>query len=138
MEPAAVLIGTFQIHDLVAGLARKLGPLIEHGKVGDARIKPDIEHVGDFFIALGILAKQGRGMPASEEVAARWMKQAAAAGNLPGEVEYAIMLFNGTGVEKDETAAANLFLRAAWQGNPIAPRVGKKRKSGNRQKAQAA
>ncbi len=30
------------------------------------------------------------------------------------------MLFNGTGVEKDEAAAASLFRRAAWQGNPIA------------------
>jgi len=76
--------------------------------------------IGDALYALGILAKQGRGMPASEEVAARWMKQASVAGNVPGEVEYAIMLFNGTGVDKDETAAANLFLRAAWQGNPIA------------------
>ncbi len=76
--------------------------------------------IGDAMYALGILAKQGRGMQASEEAAARWMKQAAAAGNVPGEVEYAIMLFNGTGVDKDETAAANLFLRAAWQGNPIA------------------
>ncbi|MBN9452412.1 MAG: sel1 repeat family protein [Bosea sp.] len=76
--------------------------------------------VGDAMYALGVLAKQGRGMPASEEVAARWMKQASAAGNVPGEVEYAIMLFNGTGVEKDEAAAASLFRRAAWQGNPIA------------------
>lgn len=76
--------------------------------------------VGDAMYALGVLAKQGRGMPANEEVAARWMKQASAAGNVPGEVEYAIMLFNGTGVEKNETAAASLFRRAAWQGNPIA------------------
>jgi TPR repeat protein len=76
--------------------------------------------VSDAMYSLGVLAKQGRGMPASEEVAARWMKQAAEAGNVPGEVEYAIMLFNGTGVEKSETAAASLFRRAAWQGNPIA------------------
>ncbi len=76
--------------------------------------------IGDAMHALGVLAKQGRGMPESEEVAARWMKQAAAAGNVPGEVEYAIMLFNGTGVEKDEAAAASLFRRAAWEGNPIA------------------
>ena len=76
--------------------------------------------VGDAMYALGVLAKQGRGMPESEEVAARWMKQAAAAGNIAGEVEYAIMLFNGTGVEKNEAAAASLFRRAAWQGNPIA------------------
>ena len=76
--------------------------------------------VGDAMHALGILAKQGRGMPASEEVSARWMKQAAAAGNLPGTVEYAILLFNGIGVAKDEAAAAKLFRRAAAQGNAVA------------------
>lgn len=76
--------------------------------------------VGDAMHALGILAKQGRGMPASEEVAARWMKQAAATGHVPGMVEYAIMLFNGIGVDKDEAGAAKLFRRAAAQGNPIA------------------
>jgi len=77
-------------------------------------------NVADAMHALGVLAKQGRGMPASEEVAARWMKQAAAAGNIPGMVEYAIMRFNGIGVDKDEAAAAKLFQRAAAQGNPIA------------------
>lgn len=76
--------------------------------------------IGDAMQALGVLAKQGRGLPQSDEVAAGWMKKAAAAGNVPAEVEYAIMLFNGTGVAKDEAAAAKLFLRAAWQGNPIA------------------
>ena len=76
--------------------------------------------VADAMHALGVLAKQGRGMPASEETAARWMKQAAAAGNVPGMVEYAIMLFNGTGVAKDEARAAKLFQRAAALGNPIA------------------
>lgn len=76
--------------------------------------------VGDAMYALGVLAKQGRGMPASAEAAARWMKHASEAGNVPGEVEYAIMLFNGTGVAKDEAAAASLFRRAAWEGNPIA------------------
>jgi TPR repeat protein len=30
------------------------------------------------------------------------------------------MLFNGTGVEKDETAAAKLFLKAAMSNNPVA------------------
>lgn len=77
-------------------------------------------NVADAMHALGVLAKQGRGMPASEETAARWMKQAAAAGNVPGMVEYAIMLFNGIGVNKDEAHAAKLFQRAAVLGNPIA------------------
>jgi TPR repeat protein len=76
--------------------------------------------IGEALHALGILAKQGRGMPQSDATAAGWMARAAAAGHLPGEVEYAIMLFNGTGVAKDEAAAARLFLRAAGKGNPIA------------------
>lgn len=77
-------------------------------------------NVSDAMYALGVLAKQGRGMPANEETAAHWMKRAAAAGNVPGMVEYAIMLFNGTGVSKDEARAAKLFQRAAAGGNPIA------------------
>jgi hypothetical protein len=77
-------------------------------------------NIGDALHALGILAKQGRGLPQSDTVAARWMARAAETGHAAGEVEYAIMLFNGAGVDKDEDAAARLFLRAAGQGNPIA------------------
>jgi TPR repeat protein len=77
-------------------------------------------NIGDAMHALGILAKQGRGMPESDTVAAQWMAKASATGHIGGEVEYAILLFNGTGVAKDEVAAAKLFLRAANKGNPIA------------------
>jgi TPR repeat protein len=35
-------------------------------------------------------------------------------------VEYAIMLFNGEGIERDETAAAHLMLKAAARNNPVA------------------
>jgi len=35
-------------------------------------------------------------------------------------VEYAIALFNGTGVAKDEDAAVKLLWRASRQGSPIA------------------
>jgi uncharacterized protein len=45
---------------------------------------------------------------------------AALAENPDAEVEYAIALFNGTGVAKDETRAVALFRRAALRGNPIA------------------
>ena len=76
--------------------------------------------IAEAMYALGILAQQGRALPKSDEVAARWMKQAAEAGNVPAEVEYAIMLFNGAGVAKNEKAAATLFQRAAVQGNAIA------------------
>ena len=35
-------------------------------------------------------------------------------------MEYAIALYNGTGVAKDETRAITLFRRAALRGSPIA------------------
>lgn len=76
--------------------------------------------IADAMHALGTLAKQGRGMLESDTVAAEWMAKAAAARHLGGEVEYAIMLFNGSGVARNEAAAASLFLRAASKGNPIA------------------
>ncbi|MGD1038179.1 MAG: tetratricopeptide repeat protein, partial [Roseiarcus sp.] len=49
-----------------------------------------------------------------------WLKRAADGGIIAGQVEYAIMLFNGVGVEKNEAAAAKIFLRAAAHNNPIA------------------
>ena len=49
---------------------------------------------------------------------ARWLAAAAAGGNLDAEVEYAIVLFNGNGVAKDEGGAAANF-----------PEVGAARKS---------
>jgi TPR repeat protein len=76
--------------------------------------------LGDAMHALATLARQGRGLPQSDAKAAEWMGKAAAAGQIAGEVEYAIMLFNGTGVAKDEAAAIRLFQRAAEKGNPIA------------------
>ena len=49
-----------------------------------------------------------------------WLERAADAGMIAGQVEYAIMLFNGVGVETDEAGAAKLFLKAAARNNPIA------------------
>jgi TPR repeat protein len=45
---------------------------------------------------------------------------ASAGGNADAMVEYAIALFNGTGVTKDEAAAAALLQKAARKGNPVA------------------
>jgi TPR repeat protein len=50
----------------------------------------------------------------------RWLRKAAENGNTAGEVEYAILLFNGEGVAADERLAARYFRRAAGRGNPIA------------------
>ena len=48
------------------------------------------------------------------------MGQASVAGNLDAMVEFAIAQFNGEGTAKNEAAAAQLFLRAAQRGSPIA------------------
>jgi TPR repeat protein len=48
------------------------------------------------------------------------MGEAAQADNVDAEVEYAIALFNGTNVPKDEARAAQLFRKAATRGSPIA------------------
>jgi hypothetical protein len=48
------------------------------------------------------------------------MRQASVAGNIDAMVEFAIAQFNGEGVNKDETGAAQLFLKAAHLGSPIA------------------
>ena len=50
----------------------------------------------------------------------RLMQQAATAGYLDAMVEFGIAQFNGSGTEKDETAAAKLLLKAARHGSPIA------------------
>ena len=59
-------------------------------------------------------------MPKDLAETARLLGLAAHAGNLDAEVEYAIALFNGTGIAKDEPRAAALFRKAAMQGSPIA------------------
>jgi TPR repeat protein len=46
---------------------------------------------------------------------------AAAAQDLPeAQIEFAVMLFNGQGVNRDEARAAQLFRKAALRGNPVA------------------
>jgi len=52
--------------------------------------------------------------------AAYWLKRASDEGIIAGQVEYAIMLFNGVGVMKDEKGAAKIFRLAAARRNPIA------------------
>ena len=47
-------------------------------------------------------------------------KRAADGGLTAAQVDYAVMLFKGRGVAKDEAAAAGLFSQAAQKGNPIA------------------
>ena len=60
MEPAAVLVASFQIHHSVAaavdlaldaGERRKMHLVLQHEGVGRARVEPDVENVVDFFPA---------------------------------------------------------------------------------------
>lgn len=77
--------------------------------------------ISDAQHALGVLHLRGRGVPRDLGEAARWFRRAADNGNAAGEVEYAILLFNGApGVKADETGAARYFWRAAAKGNAIA------------------
>ena len=64
--------------------------------------------------------KEGRGVPKDVDKAMLLMGQASLAGNIDAMVEYAIAEFNGTGVKKDESGAAQLFQKAANRGSPIA------------------
>jgi hypothetical protein len=59
-------------------------------------------------------------VPTDPAAAARLYAAAANLGHIPAQVEYAIRLFNGTGIAKDEGAASRWFERAAQAGNPIA------------------
>ena len=57
-------------------------------------------------------------MPKDPRESARLLGAAALAWNTDAEVEYGIALFNGTGVAKNESAAANYLSRAARKGSP--------------------
>ena len=50
----------------------------------------------------------------------RLLAAAALVDHLDAQVEYAIALYNGTGIAKDEAAAAALLKKAARRGAPIA------------------
>src|SRR5262249_57629301 len=63
---------------------------------------------------------EGRGVPKDLVEAARLLASASLADNTDAQVEYAIALFNGTGVAKNEHLAAILLAKAARKGNPIA------------------
>jgi TPR repeat protein len=52
--------------------------------------------------------------------AARWLERATKLNHVPSMTEFAIALFNGDGVKKDEARAAVLFREAALRGNPVA------------------
>lgn len=119
LEQAAAAGHPSANYNLALALLASGEPANEKRAVACLRIAADAD-LGDAQYALGALYKLGRAVPKDKAQAAAWMAKAAAGGHVAGEVEYAIMLFNGDGVAKNERAAASLFLRAAYKGNAIA------------------
>ncbi|MDB5590362.1 tetratricopeptide repeat protein [Enterovirga sp.] len=77
--------------------------------------------IADAQHALGVLYSRGQaGLPRDPAKAAALYLRAARNGSIAGDVEFAIVQFNGDGVAKDETAASKHFRRAAARGNAIA------------------
>lgn len=77
--------------------------------------------IGDAQHALGVMHSRGQGGVAHDPAeAARMYLRAARNGSVAGEVEFAIVQFNGEGVPKNERSAARHFRHAAAQGNVIA------------------
>src|SRR5208282_4436618 len=70
--------------------------------------------------ALGTFYKEGRGVEKDMREAVRLWGLAALADDTDAQVEYAIALFNGDGVAKNEEAAAAVFRQAAVHGSAIA------------------
>ena len=62
----------------------------------------------DAQYTLGGLFVEGVGVVADEAQAARWFGEAARNGHVGAQVEYAILLFNGRGVPKDEAGGRSL------------------------------
>ena len=63
---------------------------------------------------------RGRGVTQSIELAAQWMKQAAAQKLALAERDLASFYQQGIGVERDPNEALRLYRLAARQGDPIA------------------
>jgi TPR repeat protein len=59
----------------------------------------------------------GEGVPANPAVAANLFKQSAEKSDPSGMFDYAVTLWDGTGVRKDRKAATSWFKRAAQAGD---------------------
>jgi localization factor PodJL len=60
---------------------------------------------------------EGRGVPQSDDEAARWMERAAKQGLAPAQFRLGTFYEKGTGLKKDLVAARDLYLGAANKGN---------------------
>jgi len=90
--------------------ARKVALLKKDAEHGDARAQR----------LLAIRYWRGRGVTQSAELAAEWMKKAAAQAWALAQRDLAGFYQNGIGVERDTAEALRLYRLAAGQGDPIA------------------
>ena len=89
---------------------QKLALIKNEAKHGDARAQR----------LLALRYRHGRGVTQSDEVAAAWMKKAAAQELALAQRDLAGFYWNGIGVEQDPPQALRLYRLAALQGDPIA------------------
>ncbi len=104
MEPAAMLVGAFEIHDLVgaaialamdAGKARKILRVFQREGVGRAGIEPDVENVVDLFVIVGSWsgARKRSAAPASNQASAPSASKASTMRSLTRVVDQRLVPF---------------------------------------------
>ena len=93
-----------------SGDDEKISLLMDDAERGEARAQR----------LLALRYRRGRGVAQSDELAARWMKKAAAQGLALAERDLAGFYLEGIGVERDPDEALRLFRQAAQKGDPIA------------------
>ncbi|MBN82742.1 MAG: hypothetical protein CMJ70_21630 [Planctomycetaceae bacterium] len=67
---------------------------------------------------LGMLLKEGVGVPENKELAETWFRKAAANESLPAMIELGKMYYFGNGVAEDVDEAIKWFVKAGKEGNP--------------------
>jgi len=83
---------------------------------------PIFQHLADQGHAkaqfnLGVMYRNGQGVPQDNAAAARWYRKAANQGHAKAQFNLGIMYRNGQGVPQDNAAAARWYRKAADQGN---------------------
>lgn len=76
--------------------------------------------VADAMLLLAVAYLQGRGLPASEQLAFDWMSRAAAANHVVAQTLLGEMYLSGIGVERSESLALAWLQKAADAGEPRA------------------
>jgi len=97
------------LHLEVSRCARTLRAAAELLRIAADAGSPEAQY------ALATLYKDGNGVP-KDPLRRQAVEHGCARGNIAAEVEYAIALFNGTGIAKDENAAAALFRQSGAKG----------------------